>query len=234
MDRMTDDGIEVAEYLRAHLHQDKILLVGHSWGTILGVHMVKKRPFLFSAYVGTGQFVNPEENEKFLYAHVLAAAKAAKNEPALTAVEDLGRLSYRDGRRIAGVRDWADRLDRGLGDPVKPFVTRAAPGLPAEYYPAMGRAMLFSRQQLGRVIGSSDADLPSLGPDFELPVFFFEGTADQMTPLEPAQAYFELIRAPHKEFVRFEGDHHFVAMNRPEEFLRELLARVRPWTVPAP
>jgi pimeloyl-ACP methyl ester carboxylesterase len=30
--QMTQDGVDVVEYLRTHLHQDKIILIGHSWG----------------------------------------------------------------------------------------------------------------------------------------------------------------------------------------------------------
>ncbi len=48
---ITEDGIEVAEYLTRHLHMNKIMLLGHSWGSMLGVHMVHLRPELFSVYV---------------------------------------------------------------------------------------------------------------------------------------------------------------------------------------
>ena len=57
IDRMVDDGIEVAEYLKSHLGKDKVILLGHSWGTVLGIKMIQKRPELFSAYIGTGQEV---------------------------------------------------------------------------------------------------------------------------------------------------------------------------------
>ena len=53
--RMTQDGVELADLLRKQLRKDKIILVGHSWGSTLGVHMVKARPDLFYAFVGTGQ-----------------------------------------------------------------------------------------------------------------------------------------------------------------------------------
>src|SRR5688500_17553678 len=55
LERMTKDGIEVAEYLTRHLHEERIVLVGNSWGSLLGVNIVKKRPDLFHAYVGTAQ-----------------------------------------------------------------------------------------------------------------------------------------------------------------------------------
>jgi pimeloyl-ACP methyl ester carboxylesterase len=58
LDRLVDDAIEVAEYLRARLSQRKVILVGQSWGSMLGVHVLKRRPDLFHAFVGTGQFVS--------------------------------------------------------------------------------------------------------------------------------------------------------------------------------
>lgn len=67
--QMTEDGVEVAEYLRAHLHKDRIVLIGHSWGSFLGIHIVKQRPDLFYAYVGTGQVVGKQTFEKQFEAH---------------------------------------------------------------------------------------------------------------------------------------------------------------------
>jgi pimeloyl-ACP methyl ester carboxylesterase len=92
--------------------------------------------------------------------------------------------------------------------------------------PTMLRGAEFSRAELLGELWATD--LPSLGVSFPVPMFFFHGTCDQQTPVELAERYFASIVAPHKEFVRFDGCHHFVVMNRPEAFLRELVARVRP------
>ena len=62
--QMTKDGTAVADYVRKRLHKDKIILLGHSWGSLLGVHMVEARPDLFSVYVGTGQIANLEKTPK--------------------------------------------------------------------------------------------------------------------------------------------------------------------------
>jgi len=59
IDRMVKDGIELSEFLIAHLlHKDKIVIFGGSWGSILGVYMARSRPYLFYAYVGTAQIVD--------------------------------------------------------------------------------------------------------------------------------------------------------------------------------
>ena len=59
IERMVQDGVELAELLSKRLQKDKIVLVGHSWGSILGVFMAKARPELFYAFVGTGQVADP-------------------------------------------------------------------------------------------------------------------------------------------------------------------------------
>ena len=76
-------------------------------------------------------------------------------------------------------------------------------------------------------------DLRSLGLDFAIPMFFFEGAVDYNTPIEPAEQYFKEIEAPHKEFVRFDDGDHFIPLDRPDEFLTELLAHVRPLADPS-
>lgn len=52
VEHMTQDGVELADYLRKSLQKDKLILVGHSWGSILGLFMAKARPDLFYAFVG--------------------------------------------------------------------------------------------------------------------------------------------------------------------------------------
>jgi pimeloyl-ACP methyl ester carboxylesterase len=90
--RMTQDGVEVAEYLRAHLHKDKIVLIGHSWGSFLGIQIVKQRPDLFYAFVGTGQVVGKQTFERqfeLTVTHLKALAQAANNIRALTKLKPI-------------------------------------------------------------------------------------------------------------------------------------------------
>lgn len=80
IDRLTQDGVEVAEFLTRHLHQKKIVLVGASWGTTLGIHMARTRPDLFCAYVGTAQDVNVQGSFASSYPRLLAQALARINK----------------------------------------------------------------------------------------------------------------------------------------------------------
>lgn len=72
------------------------------------------------------------------------------------------------------------------------------------------------------------ADLPSLGADFQIPIFFFQGKLDERAQASLAKTYFDKISAPHKEIVLFEGAGHFAVWSMPDRFLQELVTRVRP------
>jgi pimeloyl-ACP methyl ester carboxylesterase len=226
VERMVQDGIEVAGFLTARLNVPKILLVGHSWGSALAIYMLKRRPELFSAFVGTGQLVNMRLNEEYNYRRQLEQAKRLENEEALQALRAMGPPPYLDWLSLKALREWADKLAEGDGDSVQPRPTPIAPDFRADEVPSMLQGAEFSRRELLAELNA--LDLPSLGTTFEMPIFFFEGTLDQQTPIELAEWYLSQITAPHKELVRFENCHHFVVLNRPDAFLRELITRVRP------
>ena len=226
LDRMVGDGIEVAEFLIANVRKAKVLLVGHSWGSALAVHMLKRRPELFSAFVGTGQLVNMQQNEEYNYRRQLEQAERLGNQEAVQALRAIGPPPFSDWSSLKTLREWTDRLAEGDGDSVQPRPSPMAADFTADEVPAMLKGAEFTRKELFEELKA--IDLPSLGLTFDVPIFFFQGTCDQQTPTELAEQYFASVVAPHKEFVRFEGCHHFVVMNRPEAFLRELVIRVRP------
>lgn len=227
VNRMVADALEVLAWLTATLGRRKIVIIGHSWGAVLGVHLIRRRPDLVSAYVGTGLLVNERRNEELNYRRQMRQAQASGNEEALIALRAIGPPPFADRAALKILRQWADVLAEGDGDPVQPRPTPIAADYARDEVPALMRGAEFSRRELHDELEA--VDLPSLGLTFDIPFFLFHGTCDQQTPIELAEEYFAAIEAPHKEFVRFEGCHHFVVMNRPHDILRELLARVVPY-----
>lgn len=226
INRMVEDTLEVVGFLTATLGRRKLVVVGHSWGGVLGVHAVRRRPDLFAAYVGTGQLVNKRRNEELNYRREMAQAERAGNAEALAALRAIGPPPFPDREALKTLRQWADVLAEGDGDPIQPRPSPIAAGYSRDEVPSLMKGVEFSRRELYDEIET--VDLPALGTTFDMPVYLFHGTCDQATPIELAEEYFAALEAPHKEFVRFEGCHHFLVFNRPLDFLRELLARVIP------
>lgn len=235
VEQMTQDGIEVTEFLRTYLHKDKVILVGHSWGSFLSVHMINKRPDLFVACVGAALMVGTPtvktmvKNER---ARLLTLAQDANEVEALKELASVDALPWDDERRHVVFQKWSRQLKLPPAD-----YGRASENLSPLWMPGFTltdwyyyfRGLRLSWKQLAGLHGlMAKNDLRSLGLEFSVPIFFFEGTLDSMTPIEPAEQYFEAIKAPHKEFIRFDGANHFFPFNRPDAFFKELLVHVRP------
>jgi pimeloyl-ACP methyl ester carboxylesterase len=238
IDRIAQDGIELTQILRQHLHKDKIIIVAHSWGTILGVHMVKTRPDLFYAYVGVGQVVNAQENEAVNYARVLDKAKALGDTKAVAELQASGPPPYPVMKALTTQRIWAQAYEHADSY----VAAEQASSLYAPSYSVLDlyHAIQSIRFTLNTFIGPTmsgpamKVNLESLGPDFAIPMFVFEAPDDYITSPALAKAYVDSINAPQKEFVMLPAGGHFAVFIHRNTFLKEMNSRVRPLALPPP
>jgi pimeloyl-ACP methyl ester carboxylesterase len=232
--RMSDDGIELAEFLRAHLKKEKILLLGHSWGSILGVHMVLQRPDLFYAYVGTGQVAQMTRSQQISYDHLLEKARAASDKSSVQALVEIGPPPFDRMQKVAvyfhQLEPYEVEPDRYAQSGLMGGAIFNAPNFSLR--DILNRARGFERIPTWSLYQAMlSTDLSSLGSTFKVPVFFFQGAQDEVTEASLVQEYFDKVDAPHKEIVLFEGEGHFAVLTQPGKFLKELDTRVRPLAV---
>jgi pimeloyl-ACP methyl ester carboxylesterase len=227
IDRMVQDGVELADYLRKSLGKEKILLVGHSWGSILGVFMVKARPELFYAFVGTGQVADPATTYVVAYDELLKKAKALKEERAIRELQEVGPPPYADGRGYGVQRRWSN-LFEGADFFISSMFGLAltAPGYTLRDINDWLDGQGLSAERL--VPQTSALESKALGGDFALPVFVIQGAEDFTTPTSLADAFVNSIHAPRKAFVPLEGGGHFAVFMKSDAFLNELVSRVLP------
>ncbi len=229
IESVAHEGIELAENLRHHLHKRKIIALGHSWGTMIGVRMVKERPDLFSAFVATGLVVSIPEKEPVIYAGTMARLRAAHAEDGIKALEAVGPPPYKTQKGIEVEREWSERYDipseRDLFSNMTP-VAAFAPGWSLWDIHAMLHAPEYAEEQTFDATANYDAR--KLGLKFDLPVFVIEGAQDNITPAGLAKNYFDTVQAPHKEFAIIPNAGHSAVLTQPNAFLRVLVTRVRP------
>jgi pimeloyl-ACP methyl ester carboxylesterase len=233
---MAQDGIELAQFLREHLHKDKIIIVGHSWGTILGIHMVKARPDLFYAYVGAGQEVNFQENEAVNYARVLDKAKALGDTKAVAELQASGPPPYPVMKALTTQRIWAQAFEHADSYTATEYSSSLyAPGYSLlDLYHAFQSIRFTLNAFIGPTMSgpAMKVDLNTLGPDFAIPMFVFEAPDDYITSPALAKAYVDTLGAPQKEFVMLNAGGHFAVFTHSDEFLKEMNSRVRPLASP--
>jgi pimeloyl-ACP methyl ester carboxylesterase len=227
---MAEDGVKVAEFVKRRLHKNRVILMGVSWGSVLGIRMVKARPDLFYAYVGTGQLVSWKEGEAIDYARVLAKARAANDQEAITALEKIGPPPYTDQRSLGIRTNWAAHFEPGaLANAQLLKMPFAAPGYGTvdaqNWLDGLGSSQdhFFGERMDGPF---AKEDLARLGRHFKIPIFIFQGTEDDITPASLAEAYARSLSAPRVEYVPIDGAGHFAFMTKSPLFLTLLKDRV--------
>jgi pimeloyl-ACP methyl ester carboxylesterase len=232
--RVTQDGIELAQFLCRHLGKRKIIVLGHSWGTMVGLGMVVRRPDLFSAYVGTGQVVSIAEKEPVIYARAMERLRAAHDEDGIRTLSASGAPPYRSEHQMRIERAMSERTDipaeRDILRDMIP-VALAAPGW--SLWDIYWSLQASDYAEAATFDADASYDARKFGTDLRLPFFIINGELDHVTPTDLAKRYFDKVHAPQKQFVVLEGAGHSAVITKPDVFLRELVTRVRPVAIRA-
>jgi pimeloyl-ACP methyl ester carboxylesterase len=229
LERITADAIELAERLTTRFEQPLVLL-GHSWGSLVGVRAVKARPDLFAAYVGVGQLVNLRRNEQLSYAWVLGEAKRRGDAGALAALERIGPPPWANREALGVQRSYLMRWGGSIHD------TRAArAALPRLLF---GREYtLATRLRFPSCFNASieriwdtiqDVDLGVEARALDVPVFLLIGRADYNTPFALTDEWARQLSAPRVDVSWFDGVGHMLPLEDRAAFQATLIEKVLP------
>jgi pimeloyl-ACP methyl ester carboxylesterase len=232
LDRYVEDAITVAEYLRASLGHDRLVLLGHSWGTVVGTRAVALRPDLFAAWVSVGTDVIPAQAEEIGYRWVLGRARSAGHVEAVEALEAIGPPPYQSLLDVKTERDWLEVFGGASHRPEnEPGYLRRA--LSSPEYSSLDLLRLVAGNLVGPAATFWDylesVNLLEQAPRLEVPVFFLQGRHDYNTPAGLVERYYEVLEAPRgKHLVWFEESAHRPHLEETEKFARVLIEEVLP------
>ena len=235
IERMARDGNELAAWLTRRFHRQNIILLGWSWGSALGTYMVKARPDLFAAYVGTGQIVNMDEGEALAYSRVLAKARTQDDRAAIRDLEAIGPPPYDSLSELGTQRKWASMYEvhQSMLQTVVSMLLMAPRSSLRDSFTAFSGMMQSQEHFFGSTMNGPLAhlNLRTLGNRFDVPVFVVQGTEDDYTPAALSRAWVDGIEAPQKAFIPIEGAGHLALVTRNTEFVTIVTRRVRPLAV---
>ncbi len=219
------DTHELTTLLKDRFGKNKIFIMGHSWGSLLGMFVINKYPDDYFAYIGIGQYVNGTENELVSYNFALSEAEKRGDK---SAIEDLREIGPPVNGLYAG--DWFQGLliqRKYLGkfggqiyntDNVEFFkVTMFSPEYSLFDNIFYVRGIMFSVKSMGPEIVA--CNLETQVPSVKIPVFFFCGRYDYSTPLEIVERYCKNIDAPKKKIIYFENSAHMMNFEEPDLFM---------------
>lgn len=225
LDGTVNDGIAVAEYLRNELHQPKIILIGQDWGGVVGIHMIEKRPDLFSVFVGTGQIVGMMATQQWQYQYALSHATASNDQKMLAALKQVGPPPYRtleqNGDFQACCRNPFWPPDDVEGIRRMEAMLMVSPSLSISEARGWYKGLRTNEVKLD-AFTMTMPDLRGTDTTFSVPVFFIQGANDNVTPTSLVTDYCARITAPTKKIDVIPDAGHFVMWTHVAEFLRYL------------
>lgn len=229
VEQMLDDLHGVVGYLQRKYHTNKVVILGHSWGSLLGSLYALRYPQNVLSYIGVGQVVSMVENEKTAYQEVLERAKKAGNQKHIRALENMGGYPPRDPelllkllpkvRKIQEAYDNGPVSGSGLGEMLKTI--RRSPSFQWGDLISFMRIMKVNRPLHLQMLSFNLCDST---PQYNMPVHYILGEADTIAPTSLGKAYYDMISAPGKSLTIIPDAGHNPMYERPDEFAAALRA----------
>lgn len=208
------DAQVVVEYLLTKLRKKKIFLAGHSWGSYLGVLLASEHPEFFSAYIGIGQVVNDQQalelQNDFLQSQAVKTGDKKAQDRLSEGTSWYEYYLFKYGAELKNHKSFWPLVWAGLGS--KEYSIKDVLNV-KNGSSTSSKLMIYDETR----------NLMTDRSQFEIPVFFFMGVADMVTPLSQAQDYLEVIHAPFKQMIIFDASAHFPFFEEPQLFSKHLI-----------
>lgn len=222
LEQLISDTKGVTNYLIDRFGQEKIYLMGYSWGTFLGIQVAADSPELFHAYIGMSQMVNGQQSGELAKEFMIGY---------YTDVGDTKMVEKLNGDNLS--HDFMDNILHQLGVGTTRNMNSITSGLfwPVMQHPAytvkekinLWRGKLFS-QNTRLLFGEIEVtDMKSKVPELQIPIYFFGGAYDYTVSTVIAQEYLNELIAPQKGFYTFENSAHSPLFEEPEKAIQILI-----------
>lgn len=224
LNQLIEDTHTLTQYLKERFNQSSIYIMGHSFGATLALKTISMYPDDYCAYFGISQFVNAAENESSCYRWVKSEAQKRNDIKAMKILQQTGEPI--DGFYKAGLKSTIkvkQLVGKYKGDSrgksstltvlLNLLVCREYAGI------HLGRTLSginLSLNTLGNDL--KGIDFPSEVKELKVPVYFFSGDYDQLTPQHLLRDYFKELKAPHKELFIFSESAHSPLWEEKEKF----------------
>jgi pimeloyl-ACP methyl ester carboxylesterase len=210
----------VVDHLRQSLGQNKIVLMGHSWGAALGLLYAHAHPEKVSAFIGVNPLIATLKGQQAEYDFVSAEASRRKDDKVLARLQEIGPPPLKEGRQVLAM----ERLVQRYGGVFHKKPRRTWILVRAIF------SGLVTPWEIPRLIHANNVSLSAMNTELlsldlsrsvstiDVPVLLFVGRYDQHTNAKLAAAYFETLHAPVKRVLWFEKSAHNIPFEEPDLF----------------
>ncbi len=229
LDGVIDDTIAVTNHLRDRFGQDRIYLLGQSWGSTLGVLAVQQHPELYTAFVGTGQMVSQLATDTIFYEDTLVWADSTGNTGLVADLLAIGAPPY--DRML----DYETALSSEHD--VYPYdhgANSEGEGGFSENFFVSEYTLIDQVHLLGAFMDTfsvlypqlQDVDFRRTAIDFDIPMFFVQGAHEAGGRADVFADWYPTVNAPIKDLAVLDTSGHRPPWEQPDEFIEYMVDTV--------
>ncbi|MDX1960458.1 MAG: alpha/beta hydrolase [Leptospiraceae bacterium] len=229
LDQYVEDTKVVTTYLLKRFEQKNIILVGHSWGSLVGITTARLYPELIRVYIGVGQNVHFTRQEKMAYDFTIEKATEANDKQALETLKEIGPPM--EGRYSNGkdsILKQRKLLAHYHGDSTQYNIEEAYTKAVIESTEYSWIEKVLFTQGIKASLDAAEKDLKPFNifqsvPRLAIPAYFISGNNDANASPKLVQEYVQSLESPKKEFILLENSAHYPMLDQPELFHSTLL-----------
>lgn len=217
--KILDDANQLTEILKTRYNHSKIFILGHSFGSILGIHLVDKYPDNYYAFIGVGQVIDDKKSRELTLNWFIDRLKEENDTIELSKVVKDKKISRKLIDRFNGIY---------VGEKNMMDIIKESEHYYRGYLDTYFQSMRFSRECIAKNPSTYEKNILTEIQNVRVPVYFFEGRYDRIAACAPELVvdYYEVLRAPSKEIVWFENSAHHPNIDEPDKFQQVLIEKV--------
>lgn len=242
---LQQDAKELIHYLLETFNKDKLYLIGFSWGTVLGMNIVKEVPQLIEAYVGIGQVVNPTKSDLGLYEWLIDEYASLGASEIVLALKQIGYPPYQKvahqelfTKAITSSGAYIKRQDGMAGFNISNWIMQAfaSPDLTIkEAYETLFKAShtVLTQSNVWNDLNAVQFDEEIT--NVKIPIYFISGIDDYICSKDLLQQWFLNIQAPKKDTLILNHSAHYISTqdeSTMNEFIKKIIEEVYPTQQP--
>ena len=218
---MIEDIKELVEYLRNEFDQEKVIILGHSWGTVIGTAFIQTYPQYVEAYIGVGQLINSAEALQLGYDQAKIVASENNNQKDLKALDELkGYLPSSADFNYDSFFKLKAIIKNNLGNG---YDYQPMNELFFSPYYKLNELSFFLKDSIelqGPLLDYlfNEYHANDYGTVYQVPILYILGEHDWHTPSLTAKGFYDTIEAPKKEYVIIEKAGHLTMLDQPQAF----------------
>lgn len=215
------DAHNIVLYLKQRFNKEKIIIVGHSFGSVLGIWLAKEYPEDILYYVGIGQVVDYISNEELSYQCTLNLAKEFNDKKGIAKLEKIGKPinglysenQKEHNKRLMIQRSYLHKYGGATYANRKPYwqelLFHELPIIKTEYtLKDLGKYLKGITYCINSPLGATNPCFMSTVTEINVPIFLLLGKHDLNCPSILAEEWLNNLSAPNKKLIWFENSAH--------------------------